>query len=144
MLVDRCSHDDHDVIAIGQILRRRFHLKAERQGACQALLEPFVPERHFTARNSIDCFAVHVIEQDAMVRSKSYPQWQPDVTAPTDDADFFLHLEPFRSAPQLIYVSLQDGSTTQTLAPILAVLGARRTLRHRRFPRSVLRLWSVR
>src|SRR5262249_35915751 len=117
MLVDRRSHDDDDVIAIGQILRGRFHLKAERQGACQALLETFVLERHFPEPDSIDGSAVDVIEKNAMMRSKSYAQRQPNVTAPTHDADFFLHLEPFRSAARPIYVSPQIGSITPTLAP---------------------------
>src|SRR5215470_18367786 len=118
MLVDRRAHDDEDVIAVGQILRGRFHLKAECQGACQALLETFISERHFPVLNSIDSGAVDVIEEYTMMRSKSYPQRQPDVTAPTHDADFFLHLEPFRSAARPIYVSPQIGSITPTLAPI--------------------------
>ena len=85
MLVDRRAHDDEDVIAVGQILRGRFHLKAECQGACQALLETFISERHFPVPNSVDSGAVDVIEEYAMMRSKSYPQRQPDVTAPTHD-----------------------------------------------------------
>jgi hypothetical protein len=118
MLVDRRSHDDDDVIAGGQVLRRGFNLKAEREGACEALLETFVPERHFPALDSIDCSAVDVIEEYAMVRGKSYAQWQPDVTASTHDPDFFLHLEPFRSAAGAIYVSPRMGSITPTLGPI--------------------------